>query len=61
MKAMMKYELAMKAGVSYRTFSRWLAQNKEELAKHGFRPGMRILPPRVVEYICDKYGINLVS
>lgn len=59
MKAMMKYELAMKAGVSYRTFSRWLVQNKEELARHGLQPGMRILPPRVVEYICEKYGITI--
>lgn len=59
MKAMMKYELALKAGISPRTFSRWLSLHREELEQLGLEPHMRLLPPKVVRYICDKYGIIL--
>lgn len=59
MKAMLKSELAMAAGVSRRTFTRWLSSNRDTLAKAGITPDMRLIPPKGVELICDLYGIDL--
>ena len=52
MKAMSKSELAQAAGVSVDTLMRWL----EEL---GMRPGMRVLPPKVVAYIVETLCIDV--
>lgn len=59
MKAMTKSELAMMAGVSARTFARWLHTDKEELERMGVTSRMRLMPPIAVRYICQKYGIDL--
>lgn len=59
MKSMLKNELAAAAGVSMRTFSRWLSQHEEELADHGITKRSRIIPPRGVRYICELYGIDV--
>lgn len=59
MKTAYKFELAEAAGVSYRTFQRWLAENKAELARLGARPRQQLLPPRAVAWICREYGIDL--
>ena len=59
MKTAYKFELAEAAGVSYRTFQRWLAEKKAELARLGARPRQQLLPPRAVEWICREYGIDL--
>ena len=58
MKSAYKYELAAAAGVNYRTFQRWLSQNKNKLAALGARPRQQLLPPRAVEWICREYGID---
>ncbi len=57
-KAMYKSELARAAGVSYGTFNRWLLQHKEELQKLNCTPYCKILNPRAVEFVCNKYGIT---
>lgn len=44
-KAMLKSELARAAGVSNRTFSRWLRTEKDVLASMGVHRTARLLPP----------------
>ena len=58
MKSYYKYELAEAAGVSTRTFGRWLSRQSETLAKWGITPRTQMLPPVVVEWICRQYGID---
>ena len=59
MKAMYKSELARLAGVSSRTFARYLAAHREELAKLGVSPHARKLPPKAVWFVCEDYCIDL--
>ena len=59
MKAMYTSELANLAGVSSRTFARYLAAHREELAKLGVSPHTRKLPPKAVRFICEDYCIDL--
>ena len=59
MKSAYKYELASAAGVSYRTFQRWMGANSEQLQRLGVSPRKQLLPPRAVEWICGQYGIDL--
>ena len=58
MKSAYKYELADAVGVNYRTFQRWLSSNKNRLMELGVSPRGQLLPPRVVEWICQQYGID---
>lgn len=57
MQSMLKCELARVAGVSKRTFCRWLSAHSEELTRLGVSPRAKLLPPRAVDYICHAYGI----
>ena len=59
MKSTYKFELANAAGVNYRTFQRWLSRNQKRLMELGARPRQKLLPPKVVEWICREYGIDL--
>ena len=59
MKAMLKSELAAAAGVSRETFRRWLLSDADYLRSIGVRPNARILPPKAVKYLIDKYCIDL--
>ena len=58
MKSAYKNELAEAAGVSYTTFYRWLAGNRETLATFGVKPSAKMLPPKAVKWVCDEYGID---
>lgn len=58
MKSMLKSELARMAGVSRNTLARWLATHQEELAKRGYRKQMHLLPPNLVTFIMQEYGIT---
>ena len=58
MKSYLKSELARAAGVSYRTFQRWLQQQSEQLSQWGVTPRTQLLPPVAVEWICQQYGID---
>ena len=51
MKAKSKSELAMAAGVSLGTLAKWMKPYRQELEALGLRPGMRVLPPRVVKFL----------
>lgn len=59
MKACSKYELAAAAGVSAETFRRWLRSDKAYFEANGVSPSAKILPPKVVKYLCDKYCIDI--
>jgi hypothetical protein len=59
MKAMYKSELARLAGVSSRTFARYLAAHREELAKLGVTPYTRKLRGKAVQFIVEDYCIDL--
>ncbi len=54
-----KKELAELAGVSRRTFSRYLATRRHILDAMGISPKAQKLPPQAVRYICEDYCIDL--
>jgi len=58
MRCYSKSELARAAGVSYRTFQRWLHQHRDVLAKMGVRPNSKLIPANAVRWICQQYGID---
>ena len=57
-KYMSKYELAMMAGVSPRTFSRYLRSRREVLRAMGVTPRAHLLPPKAVKFICEDFSIE---
>ena len=59
MKAYTKVELAAAAGVSTQTFRRWLKTDESYLRAHNVTRTSKMLPPKVVQYLCDKYAIDL--
>lgn len=56
---MTKSELASIAGVSATTFRKWLHLYDAELAAMGISPNAKLLTPKAVAFICDKFGITL--
>ena len=56
---MSKQQLADAAGVSVDTLMRWLNPHRHELETLGMRPGMRVLPPKVVTYIVETLFIDV--
>lgn len=58
-KAMLKSELAAQAGVSRRTFARWLLAHRKQLKKLGVTERSRLLQPSAVKYICETFAIDL--
>ena len=54
-----KAKLAELAGVSTRTFSRYLATRQPILCAMGISPTAKKLPPQAVRYICEDYCIDL--
>ena len=59
MQAMFKSELAKLAGVSSRTFRRYLATRRPILTAMGVSPFARKLPPQAVHYISEDYCIDI--
>ena len=57
MKAMTRQELADCAGVTTKPLGNYLRRHWDELWALGLRP-RQILPPSVVEWLCDHYGIR---
>ena len=54
-----KKKLAELAGVSERTFRRYLATRRHILDEMGISPKAQLLPPQAVKYICEDYCIDL--
>ena len=59
-KSMYKYELADAAGVSSQTFRRWLITDRAALKSMGVSFKQRLLPPKAVHYLCEKYDIDVL-
>lgn len=54
-----KKQLAQLAGVSDRTFSRYLQTRRHILEAMGVSLHARLLPPQAVKYVCEDYCIDL--
>ena len=59
MKAMLKSELALKAGVSVNTLMAWCRPFKSELEHLGMKACSKKLPPHVVQFLAEKFCIDL--
>ena len=59
MKSYTKTQLADAAGVSTETFRRWLKRDDAFLKAHHITATTKVLPPKVVKYLCEKYCIDL--
>jgi len=59
MKAMYKQELADAAGVSVRTLMNWCQPFSDELARMGLKPTAKKLPPHIVDYLAEKFCIDV--
>ena len=59
MKSYTKKELALRAGVSPRTFTRWMTQHRKQLKEMGVSEHDRIITPKAVRYIAEIYGIDV--
>ena len=59
MRAMTRQQIAHHAGVTVRTLSNWCKPYRKELEAQGLRPGMVVLPPNIVRWICDKFCIDI--
>jgi len=55
---MTRKELAIRADVTTKTLGNWIEPHKQTLWDLGMRP-YEILPPKVVEWMAWKYGINV--
>ncbi len=58
MKAMTRQQLADCAGVTTKTLANYLKRHRDTLWGLGLRP-REILPPSVVAWLVDHYGINI--
>lgn len=59
MKAMTKQQLAESAGVTTKTLMSWCEPFQKELEAMGMQPNMRVLPPHIVNYITEKFSIDV--
>ena len=59
MKAMSKQQLADRAGVSVRTLMEWCKPFQEELVAMGLRPNAKVLPPKIVAFLAEKFCIDV--
>ncbi len=59
MKAMTKSELAGKAGIRVQTLMNWCRPFQKELEALGMQPNMKVLPPKIVKFIAEKFAIDV--
>ena len=59
MKAMTRQQLAYSAGVSVKTLRNWCKPYKQELEAMGMQNNMKVLPPHIVQWLCDKFCIDV--
>ena len=59
MKTMTRKQLAYYAGVDPRTLRKWMQENEEELRSLGMPKGKGALPPSAINWIIDKYAIDV--
>lgn len=56
-----KSELARLAGVSPRTFSRYIHSRQPLLDQMGVKPNARLLPPQAVKVLCEDFCIDMTE
>ena len=56
---MTRQQIAYFAGVSTKTLQRWCKPHRQELEALGMRPNMSVLPPRIVQWICEQFCIDV--
>ena len=56
---MSKQKLADKAGVSLNTLNKWLSPLLPQLEAMGMPPSARILPPNIVQFIAERFCIDV--
>ena len=59
MKAMTKQQLAESAGVTTKTLMSWCEPFQKELETMGMQPHMKVLPPHIVQFITEKFCIDV--
>jgi transposase len=59
MKAMLKQELADRAGVSVNTLNRWCKPFQKELEAMGLQRKTKMLPPVAVKFLAEKLCIDV--
>ena len=59
MKAMSKQQLADAAGVSVKVLMNWCRPYRKEFEAMGLKPNDRVLPPRIVKFIAEKFCIDV--
>ncbi len=59
MKRIYKSDIALAAGVSTRTFARWMRMHRTELLALGLRPTDKCVNRQALEYICREYDVEL--
>ena len=58
MKSKSKFEIAQAAGISTELLRRWMLEHRNVIGAMGVKPTRRLLPPRVVRYMCRELGIE---
>ena len=58
MKTMTRQQLAYSAGVTPRTLYNWLAPYREQLLLMAMPEGKGTLPPHIIKWITDHFGID---
>ena len=56
---MIRQQIAWYAGVTVKTLRNRCKPYRKELEALGLQPGMIILPPNIVQWICDKFCIDV--
>ena len=58
MKSKTKSEIAQAAGISPEVLRRWMMEHRRDISAMGVRPTRRLLPPKVVRYMCRELGLD---
>ena len=58
-KSMYKNELADAAGVSRQTFYNWTREDQDILRAMGVTRTAKLLTPKAVQFLCEKYCISI--
>ena len=58
MKSKTKFEIAQAAGISTELLRRWMMVHRREIGAMGVKTTRKVLPPRVVRYLCRELGLD---
>ena len=58
MRAKSKSEIAMAAGMSSATMTRWFQSHREMMSRLGVKPTQKLLPPKVALWVCAELGLQ---